>query len=93
MLAEASTQGAWCALVGMPEVGVVAAAEAGLVLSRVALVPEPGPDLVAVTSALLDGVEMVVIAGTQRLRAGGRQRLAARARQRNAVLFPAKSAC
>jgi hypothetical protein len=88
VLAEASTQGAWCALVGLPEVGVVAAAEAGLVLSRVALVPEPGPDLVAVTSALLDGVEMVVIAGTRRLRAGDRQRLAARARQRNAVLVP-----
>jgi hypothetical protein len=30
VLAEASTQGTWCALVGMPEVGVVAAAEAGL---------------------------------------------------------------
>jgi hypothetical protein len=73
---------------GMPEVGVIAAAEAGLVLSRVALIPEPGHDLVAVTAALLDGVELVVIAGTQRLRAGDRQRLAARARQRNAVLVP-----
>jgi hypothetical protein len=43
---------------------------------------------VAVTSALLDGVELVVVAGTQRLRAGDRQRLAARARQRDAVLMP-----
>jgi hypothetical protein len=56
VLAEASTQGTWCGLVGMPEVGVVAAAEAGLVLSRVALIPDPGPDLAAVTSALLDGL-------------------------------------
>ncbi|MCU1650918.1 MAG: hypothetical protein JWQ60_2067 [Pseudonocardia sp.] len=39
-------------------------------LSRVALVPEPGPDLVPVTSALLDGVELVVVACTQRLWAG-----------------------
>jgi hypothetical protein len=73
---------------GLREAGIVAAHEAGLVLSRVALVPEPGPDLVAITSALLDGLELVVVAGTQRLRAGDRQRLAARARQRNAVLMP-----
>jgi hypothetical protein len=34
----------------MPEVGLVAANEAGLVLDRVALVPKPGPDLVAVAA-------------------------------------------
>jgi hypothetical protein len=88
LLAEASAEGAWCALVGLPEVGLVAAAEAGLVLPRVALVPHPGADLVAVTAALLDGVDLVVVAGVERLRAGDRQRLVARARQRGAVLLP-----
>jgi hypothetical protein len=88
LLAEASEEGAWCALVGLPDVGLVAAAEAGLALPRVALVPRPGPDLVAVTAALLDGVDLVAVAGVERLRAGDRQRLAARARQRGAVLLP-----
>ncbi|HEY9414198.1 MAG TPA: hypothetical protein VIQ30_05525, partial [Pseudonocardia sp.] len=63
LLAEASAAGAWCALVGLPEVGLVAAQEAGLELARLALVPDPGPDLVAVTAALLDGLDLVVLAG------------------------------
>lgn len=88
LLAEASAGGAWCALVGLPEVGLVAAAEAGLALERLALVPDPGPDLVAVTAALLDGLDLVVMAGGQRLPAGARQRLAARARRNGSVLLP-----
>ncbi len=88
LLAEASAEGAWCALVGLPEVGLVAAAEAGLALSRVALVPHPGPDLVAITAALLDGLDLVVVAGGQRLPADARQRLAARARHAGSVLLP-----
>lgn len=88
LLAEASAGGAWCALVGLPEVGLVAAAEAGLALERLALVPDPGPDLVAVTAALLDGLDLVVVAGAQRLPAGARQRLAARARRSGSVLLP-----
>lgn len=88
LLSEASAEGAWCALVGLPEVGLVAAAEAGLALPRVALVPRPGPDLVAVTAALLDGLDLVAVAGVERFRPGDRQRLAARARQRGAVLLP-----
>ena len=88
LLSEASAEGAWCALVGLPEVGLVAAAEAGLALPRVALVPRPGADLVAVAAALLDGLDLVAVAGVERLRPGDRQRLAARARQRGAVLLP-----
>jgi hypothetical protein len=88
LLAEASAEGAWCALVGLPEIGVVAAAEAGLALARLALVPDPGPDLVAVTAALLEGLDLVVVAGGHRLPAGARQRLAARARRSGSVLLP-----
>ncbi|HXV92911.1 MAG TPA: hypothetical protein VD813_06415, partial [Pseudonocardia sp.] len=55
-----------------------------------ALVPHPGPDLMAVVVALLDGMDVVVVSGAERagLRAADRQRLAARARQRGAVLLP-----
>jgi hypothetical protein len=88
LLAEASAEGAWAAVVGRPGLGLVAAAEAGVRLERLALVPEPGPDLMAVTVALLDGMDIVVVAGAERagVRAAERQRLAARARQRGAVL-------
>jgi hypothetical protein len=88
LLAEASAGGAWSAVVGRPGLGLVAAVEAGVRLERLALVPEPGPDLMAVTVALLDGMDVVAVAGAERagVRAAERQRLAARARQRGAVL-------
>jgi hypothetical protein len=87
LLAEASAAGAWVGVVGRPDLGLVAAAEAGVALERLALVPYPGADLVAVTAALLDGLDLVVVAG--RLPHGSdRARLAARARQRGAVLVP-----
>ena len=89
LLSEASARGAWVALVGRPQLGVVAAAEAGVRIERLALVPHPGADLVAVTSALLDGLDVVAVAGAAGagMRAADRQRLAARARQRGAVLL------
>jgi hypothetical protein len=87
VLAEASADGAWVGIVGRPDLGLVAAAEAGMRLERLALVPRPGAELLAVTSALLDGLDVVVMAGTQPVPAGERQRLAARARQRGAVLL------
>ena len=86
LLAEASADGAWVGVVGRPDLGLVAAAEAGMRLERLALVPRPGPELLAVTSALLDGLDVVVMAAAHPVPAGERQRLAARARQRGAVL-------
>ncbi|MCY7344577.1 MAG: hypothetical protein LH603_22735 [Pseudonocardia sp.] len=89
LLAEATAGGAWVGIVGRPGLGLVAAAEAGVRLERLALVPHPGADLLAVTSALLDGLDVVAVAGAERagVRAADRQRLAARARQRGAVLL------
>jgi hypothetical protein len=89
LVAEASGRGAWVGVVGRPDLGLVAAAEAGVALERLALVPHPGGDLMAVTVALLDGMDVVAVAGATRagVRAADRQRLAARARQRGAVLL------
>jgi len=89
VLARASAAGAWAAVVGRPELGLVAAAEAGVALERLALVPYPGADLVAVAAALLDGLDLVAVAvPDQGVPAADRRRLAARARQRGAVLLP-----
>jgi hypothetical protein len=89
LLAEASAGGAWVGVVGRPGLGLLAAAEAGVQLERLALVPEPGADLLAVTIALLDGMDVVAVSGAARagVRAADRQRLAARARQRGTVLL------
>ncbi len=88
LVAEASRAGSWCALVGLPGVGLAAADEAGLDLARTALVPRPGPRPASVVAALVDGLDVVVLGGASAWRAGDRQRLAARVRQKGAVLVP-----
>ena len=88
LLAGPSREGAWCAVVGLPGLGLVAAAEIGVALERLALVPDPGPDWAAVAGALLDAMDVVVVAPRGRVLDGDVRRLAARARQRGAVLVP-----
>jgi hypothetical protein len=88
LVAAASRSGSWCALVGLPGVGLAAADEAGLDLGRTALVPRPGPRPASVVAALVDGLDVVVLGGAAAWRAGDRQRLAARVRQKGAVLVP-----
>lgn len=88
LLAEASRAGSWCAVVGVPAFGAPAAAEAGIALERLALVPHPGPEWATVVAALIDGVDVVVTAVPASVSASVATRLAARARQRGSVLVP-----
>jgi hypothetical protein len=88
LLAAASAAGSWCAVVGMPALGLAAAAELGVALERLALVPEPGPDWPAVVAALLDGIDVVAVAPPGPVSTDLGSRLAARARQRGSVLVP-----
>jgi hypothetical protein len=88
LVAEASAAGSWCAAVGLPRLGLVAAAEVGVAVERFALVPHPGPDWAAVVAALIDGVDIVVVATPGSVAAPVASRLTARARQRGAVLVP-----
>jgi hypothetical protein len=75
LLGRPSQQGAWTALVGMPSINAEAAAEAGIDLSRLAIIgpPEgswtPGSWTTAV-GALLDAVD-VVVARPGAVRPGG----------------------
>jgi hypothetical protein len=59
--AGASAAGAWCAVVGQPELGVRAAAGVGVDPARMLLVGAPGERWPQVTAALLDGCELVLI--------------------------------
>jgi hypothetical protein len=88
LLAEASRSGSWCAVVGVPALGAIAAAESGISLDRFALVPNPGPEWPTVVAALIDGVDVVVAAVPGPVAGAVAGRLVARARQRGCVLVP-----
>jgi hypothetical protein len=88
LLAEASAAGSWCGVVGLPDLGLVAAAQAGVEVSRLALVPNPGPEWVSVVAALLDGVDIVAVAPAGPVAPTVVSRLSARARQRGSILVP-----
>jgi len=89
LVAGASAAGSWMAVVGLPDLGIVAAAETGIALERLALVPTPGARAwPAVVAALLDAVDVVLVRSPARLPAAQARRLAARARERGAVLVP-----
>ena len=98
----ARAQGAegWCAVVGWPEMGWCAAAEAGLDLGRTLVVPLGGPGtavpsgtavLLPVLGALADGVGLLLLGpeAVRALRPRDRRTLLARARGRGTrVLVP-----
>ena len=89
LVAGASAAGSWVAAVGLPDLGIVAAAETGIALERLALVPTPGARAwPAVVAAFLDAVDVVLVRAPARLPAAQARRLAARARERGAVLVP-----
>jgi len=85
-----SAAGAWVAVVGRDDLGLAAAAEAGIVIERLALVAEPPADQWAtVVAALIGAVDVVVVGPGHRVRAADARRLAARARERGTVLVQA----
>jgi hypothetical protein len=88
LVAGPSAAGSWTAAVGAPALGVVAAAEAGIDLQRLALVADPGDQWATVTAALLDAVDVVMVRPARRVRQADARRLVARARERGSVLVP-----
>lgn len=85
LLAPPTGTGSWAALVGLPDLGLRAAAELGVAVDRLALVRHPGRNLPAVVAALLDGMDLVAV-DPARLGDSHLRRLSARARHRGAVL-------
>jgi hypothetical protein len=87
--AGASAAGAWCAAVGLSQLGVAAAADAGLDPGRMLLVPDPGACWPQVVASLLDGCELVLIHPPGRPSVQVRTRLAAALRRCGGVLVVA----
>jgi hypothetical protein len=91
LIAEATATGSWAAVVGDPDLGLAAAAEVGVALAHLAVVDLSGPTASrqwgAVVSALVGGLDLVLVAPRRQVRAADARRLAARARERGSVLI------
>jgi hypothetical protein len=92
LLQGPSAAGAWCAVVGVPDLGVEAAAGLGIDLERLVLVPHPGEQWLSVVSALVDVVSVVLVKppvreGRVRIGEAAASKLGSRLRQREAVLI------
>ena len=90
LLAGPSAAGAWCGVVGVPEFGIEAAAEFGIALDRLVLVPRPGEHWLSVTAQVAEVLPVVLVrppdAGASPAEAA---RLASRLRQRGSTLLVA----
>ena len=86
LAAAASGAGAWCAIAGLPALGVAAAAGAGLDPDRLLLVPDPGSRWPHVVATLLDGFDLVVLRPPSRPSAAVARKLESVARRYGGVL-------
>jgi len=87
MGAAAMAHERWIALVGLPHLGVPAAAEAGVALQRTVVVPSPGARAAEVVAALIEGFDVLVLGAGRQLRDRDRRLVLARLRSRGAVLL------
>jgi hypothetical protein len=88
LAAGPSAAGSWVAAVGVPSLGLAAAAEVGVALHRLAVIAEPPPDTWAtVMASLVGSVDVVLSADPHRAGANATalRRLAARQRERGTV--------
>jgi hypothetical protein len=89
VLAAATGEGEWAAVVGLPDFGAEAAAGFGLDLERLVLVPSPGKQWLAVTAALVDVLPFVVVRPERAVGSAEASRLSARLRQAGSTLIVA----
>jgi hypothetical protein len=89
LMAGASAAGGWCAVVGLPALGPLAAVELGVAADRLVLVPDPGPRWASVVAGLLEGFDVVALRPDGRVRPQDARRLVGRARERGAALLVA----
>jgi hypothetical protein len=88
MVAAVTAEGGHAAIVGQPDVGLLAAVEMGADLSRIAVIPEPGADPVEVAAVLMDGMDLVVLGlGGRSVPASRARAVVARARQKGCTLL------
>ncbi|OMC07360.1 hypothetical protein [Mycobacterium sp. SP-6446] len=88
MVAAVTAVGGNVAIVGQPDIGLLAAAEMGADLSRLAVIPDPGTDPVEVAAVLIDGMDLVVLGlGGRRVPHTRARAVVARARSKGCTLL------
>jgi hypothetical protein len=88
VVAEVTAAGGNAAIVGQPDIGLLAAVEMGADLSRVAVIPDPGTDPVEVAAVLIDGMDLVVLGlGGRRVPWTRARAVVARARHKGCTLL------
>lgn len=88
LLAAVTGPGGHAAAVGLPRLGLLAAAEMGARLDRLAVIPDAGQDPMEVAAVLLDGMDLVVLGlGTAVIPPARARVLAAKARGKGATLL------
>jgi hypothetical protein len=86
LAAGPSQAGEWIAFVGIPDIGLEAAAHFGIDLERTVVVPRPGEFWLSVTASLLDVATVVVLKPPVPVSAQQAERLKARIRMKDAAL-------
>ncbi|WP_235916302.1 hypothetical protein [Antrihabitans cavernicola] len=90
LLASTTGAGAHAVVIGRPRLGLLAAAEMGAQLGRIAVIPDPGPDPVEVAAVLLDGMDVVVLSlGGNSVNPSRARAVIARARSKGSILIVA----
>lgn len=89
LAASAAGEDAWCAIAGMPHLGLRSALDAGLDPCRLAIVPDAAEQTAQVLSALIDGVGIVVLGPELPLTPVLWRTLTGRARTRDALVLAA----
>jgi hypothetical protein len=88
VVAAVTAAGGNAAIVGQPDIGLLAAAEMGADLSRLAVIPDPGTDPVEVAAVLVDGMDLVVLGlGGRRVPPTRARAVVARARNKGCTLL------
>ena len=88
MVAAVTAAGGNAAIVGQPDLGLLAAAEMGADLSRLAVIPDPGTDPVEVAAVLVDGMDLVVLGlGGRKVPQKRARAVVARARNKGCTLL------
>src|SRR5271154_5452043 len=88
MVAAGTAAGGNAAIVGQPDIGLLAAVEMGADLSRLAVIPDPGTDPVEVAAVLMDGMDLIVLTlGGRSVPLTRARAVVARARQKGCTLL------
>src|ERR1700761_3734691 len=88
IVATVTAAGGNAAIVGQPDIGLLAAVEMGADLSRLAVIPDPGTDPVEVAAVLMDGMDLIVLAlGGRSVPMTRARAVVARAQQKGCTLL------